>query len=241
MLDRALVQPDPAVFLGMSGTVMECAASATSLPGLFFALEEAGVMLRLDPDVDPTMAKAPTLGAWELDLLRSVEHVVRLGHVRSATHGSLVLDAGTVDLAADAVVVNCAADGLKNLPRVPIWGPDAITLQTIRAGFPCFGAALAGYVEATREDDAVKNALCPPSSYGNTLEDWAVMNVLGTRNAAAFGAKPDIASWASTTALNPARIPADHPGSLALDEALERLAKFGALGVARMASLAGLG
>jgi len=45
---------------------------------------------------------------------------------------------------------------------VPIWGSEAITLQPIRAGFPCFGAALAGYVEATRDDDHEKNRLCPP-------------------------------------------------------------------------------
>ena len=69
--------------------------------------------------------------------------------------------------------MNCAADGLKMPPLVPIWGPEAITLQPIRAGFPCFGAALAGYVEATRDDDGEKNRLCPPSSFGNTLTDWA--------------------------------------------------------------------
>lgn len=36
-------------------------------------------MLRIDPDVVPTMAKTPTLGTWELDLLRTIENVVRLG------------------------------------------------------------------------------------------------------------------------------------------------------------------
>lgn len=238
MLNRAVVQPDPAVFLGMAATVMQCASEAVSLPDLFLALESAGVMLRLDRAVEPTMAKTPTLATWELDLLRSVERVVRLGRIRSVERGHLHLDGGTVDVAADAVVVNCAADGLKNPARVPIWSSEAITLQPIRAGFPCFGAALAGYVEATRDDDAVKNALCAPSSYGNSLEEWAVMNVMGTLNAAAFSAEPDIASWASTVAINPARVPPHHPGSPALDAALDRLATFGAAGVARLAELA---
>ena len=241
MLNRAVVQPDPAVFFGMAGTVMQCAATATSLPGLFLALEDAGVMLRLDRSVEPTMAKTPTLATWELDLLRSVERVVRLGRIRSVEPGRVHLVGGEVAVAADAVVVNCAADGLKNAPRVPIWRSEAITLQPIRAGFPCFGAALAGYVEATRDDDAVKNALCPPSSYGNSLEEWAVMNVMGTLNAAAFSAEPDIASWASTVAINPARVPPHHPGSPALDAALERMATFGAPGLARLTELAGLG
>jgi hypothetical protein len=42
-------------------------------------LEDAGVMFRIDSEVTPTMAKTPTLGAWELELLRTVERVVRRG------------------------------------------------------------------------------------------------------------------------------------------------------------------
>ena len=38
-------------------------------------------MLRIDRSVTPTMAKAPTLGTWELELLRSIENVVRQGHI----------------------------------------------------------------------------------------------------------------------------------------------------------------
>ena len=48
-------------------------------------------MLRIDRTVTPTMAKSPTLGTWELDLLRSIENVVRLGHIRSVTRGRLEL------------------------------------------------------------------------------------------------------------------------------------------------------
>lgn len=240
MLDRAVVQPDPAVFLGMAASVMEAGASSDSLDDAFLRLEDAGVMMRLDPAVTPTMAKAPTLGRWELDLLRTVTDVVRHGRIVAVERGRLHLADRSVRIADDALVVNCAADGLKNPPRVPIWQPEAITLQPVRAGFPCFGAALTGYVEATRADDTAKNAVCAPSSYGNSLEQWAAMNVIGTRNAAAFGAEPDIAAWAASVALNPARVAPDHPGSTALDDARERLARWTGPGVARLARLAGL-
>ena len=36
------------------------------------------------------------------------------------------------------------------------------------------------------------------------------MNVRGARAAMAFGAEPDIAAWANTVAVNPARIPAGY-------------------------------
>src|SRR6478735_42585 len=184
MLNRAKIQPDPEIYLGMVADMLGACAGGASLDEVFLRLEDLGIMFRIDRSVTPTMAKAPTLGAWELDLLRTVEHVVRLGHVVSARPGCLELEHGTVDLPRDTVVVHCAADGLKHPPRVPIWGPDAITLQPVRAGFPCFGAAVTGYVEATRADDADKNGLCAPSSYGDTLVDWAQMNVLGFRNTA---------------------------------------------------------
>ena len=83
MLNRAVVQPDPVVALGLAADTMAAAAHAESLDDLFLRLEASGVMLRIDTDVVPTMAKTPTLGGVELDLLRTIEHVVRLGHIRT--------------------------------------------------------------------------------------------------------------------------------------------------------------
>lgn len=225
MLDRARVQPDPSIFFGLAADLMQSVAASTSLDDAFLRLEDAGVMLRIDRSVTPTMAKAPTLARWELDLLRTVEDVVRLGHIRSVSRGRLDLVDGSVRIADDAVVVHCAADGLKHPPLVPVWRPSDITLQPVRAGFPCFGAALIGYVEATRADDAEKNRLVGPSGYGNSLQQWASMNLVGTRNAQAFASEPDIKEWADGVALNPARVPAGHPGSAALDDARARLAE----------------
>jgi len=203
MLNRAMVQPDPAVFLGMAADIMQAAVAAASLEDLFFRLEDAGVMLRIDRSVTPTMAKTPTLAGWELEQLRTIDHVVRLGYVRRVEPGRITLEKGSVTIAKNAIVVHCAASGLKYPPLVPIWAHSAITLQPIRAGFPCFGAALAGYVEATREDDGEKNRLCPPTPLPNTPAEWANMNVLGTRAAMSFGSQPDIKAWADNVALNP--------------------------------------
>ena len=237
MLNRALIQPDPVIYLGMVGSMLDAAGSAASLDDLFLRLEDTGIMLRIDRTVTPTMAKSPTLATWELDLLRSIENVVRLGHIRSVTRGRLDLEDGAVSVADDALVVNCAADGLKNRPLVPVWQPSGITLQPVRAGFPCFGAALTGYVEATRTDDDTKNALCRPSPYANSLTLWARMNVVGFQNTAAFNSEPDIKDWANRVTLNPARVPPEHPGSAELDGVLERVAAHATPGLARLAEL----
>lgn len=238
MLHRAVVQPDPAVFTGLAADTMAAAAEARSLDELFLRLEAAGVMLRIDAGVMPTMARTPTLGRWELDLLRTVEAVVRLGHVRHVARGKMELDGGVVPLARDAIVVHCAASGLQHPPMVPIWGRDRIRLQTIRAGFPCFGAALAGYVEATRDDDRERNRLCPPNAYSNSLASWARMQVRGARAAAAFGAEPDIAAWANRCMLNPSRLDPGRRTEPAVQAAASRLADHASQGLARLVELA---
>ena len=239
MLNRAVIQPDPPIFVGMVADLMRAATEAASLDDLFFRLEDAGVMLRIDPSVPPTMAKAPTLATWELDLLRTVDDVVRHGHIQAVERGRITFAASSIAIPDHALVVHCAGDGLRQAPLVPVWGPEAITLQPIRAGFPCFGAALIGYVEATREDDAEKNRLCPPTPYGNSLADWARMTVMGARASSSFGAEPDIRAWADGVALNPVRTP---PGehSARLDDALERLQAHLGTGIDRLAELAGL-
>jgi hypothetical protein len=238
MLNRAVVQPDPIVFLSTAADIMEAAAAATSPEQVFFLLEEAGVMLRIDRSVTPTMAKVPTLAEWELDRLRTIERVIRLGHIRHVEPGRLVLTDGDAPIAQDAVVVHCAASGLRYRPLVPIWGRAAITVQPIQLGFACFGAALAGYVEATLDDDTLKNRLCPPTPFSNTPADWARQQVLGAR--ASFRSEAHIKNWAAGVSLNPARVPPELADSPALTAAQERFHHLVGPGMTRMTELAGM-
>jgi hypothetical protein len=232
MLNRAFVQPD------LAADTMEAAVGAASIDEVLLRLEAAGSMLRIDRAIVPTMAKAPTLAAWELDLLRTIDHVVRLGHIDHVTSTEIVMERGSVALPRDALVVHSAASGLANPPRVPIWSREQIRLQTIRAGFPCFNAALAGFVEATRDNDGERNRLCPPNLYGNSLAEWARMQVRGARASATFGTEPDIAAWANRCALNPSRIDEARADDPAVLGARARLAEA-APGLARLAELAG--
>jgi len=236
MINRAAVQPDPLVFLTTAAEIMEAAEAASSPEHLFLLMEDAGVMLRIDRSVTPTMAKIATLAHWELDDLRSIERVVRLGHIMQVEPGRLVLADGDVAIARDAVVVHCAAPGLRYPPLVPIWGPEAITLQPIRNTFACFGPALAGYVEATLDEDAEKNRICPPAPYSNTTADWARQQVLEAR--ASFASHPDVEDWADNVSLNPARVPPELVGSPAVTVAAQRFRQHVGPGLAMMAKLA---
>ena len=237
VLNRARVQPDPAIFLGMAADTMAAAAEASSPDDLFVRMEAAGIMLRIDREVTPTMAKTPTLAVWELELLRSVEDVVRRGHLRRVSRGRLSFADGDIRVPSDTVVVHCAASGLKYPGLVPIWRPGVITPQPVRVGFPCFGAALAGFVEATRDSDDEKNRVCRPSPYANTPADWAAMQVIGGDASLAMSKEDDIRRWANGTTLNPSRIPPERADDPAVIAAMQQLRAHIGAGRQRLSEL----
>jgi hypothetical protein len=199
-------------------------------------MEAAGVMLRIDPQVNPSMAKTPTLAQWELDRLRAIENVVRLGHVRHVEPGRLVCADGEAAIDRDALVVHCAAPGLRYQPLVPVWGSEAITLQSVATG-PIFGAALAGYVEATRENDAEKNRLCPPQPYPDTPADWPRTITQGAQGSQALATEPDVKRWSHATSLYRSRIPAERAGDPDVADAVARVEAVAEIGLARLAEL----
>ena len=240
MLNRAKIQPDPEIYLGMVADMLGACAEAASLDELFLRLEELGIMMRIDRSVDADDGEGADAGRVGAGAAahRRARRAPRPRHRRPARPPRARARLGRpAPRRGRGPLRGRTASSYP--PRLPVWQPDAITLQPIRAGFPCFGAALTGYVEATRADDADKNRLCAPSSYGNTLEDWARMNVLGFRNAAAFNAEPDIRDWAHRVALNPARVPPEHAGSAALDDALGRIGTAVGPALARLERLAG--
>jgi len=236
MFNRAAVQPDPVINLGMVADILEAACEANSPDDLFLRMEAADVMLRVDPRVTPSMAKTPTLAQWELDRLRTIENVVRLGYVRHVEPGRVVCMGGEAAIDRNALVVHCAASGLQYPPLVPVWGSEAITLQCVATG-PIFGAALAGYLEATREDDAEKNRLCPPQSLPNTPADWPRSIVLGARGSQALATEPDVKRWAHATSLYRSRIPAERARDPDVVKAIERVSAVTEIGMARLAEL----
>ena len=58
----------------------EAVIAADTLPDLFARLGHAGNLLQLDPDHTPTAYKCGTVTPAELDSLRKIETVIRLGH-----------------------------------------------------------------------------------------------------------------------------------------------------------------
>ena len=156
---------------GISLDVMS-AAEATDIDDLFDRLEESGRLVRIDPSARATMYRITMLSPSEIDALRQIEDVVRLGHVRRIEADRIVLEQGEIDAGPDVLHVDCTARGLNNAPPTPVFEGGRIVLQQVRQNSPTFNAALIAFVEANRDEDAERNRLCPPNPYPSSVDDW---------------------------------------------------------------------
>ena len=118
-------------------------------------------------------------------------NVVRLGHLRRVEPGRLVLD--------DGEVVDREGRRGRALrragPAVPAAGADLGCATRSRCsrsapGSPASARRWPASSEATFDDDAEKNRLCPPSPFSDTPADWCRMQVLGGRASMALSGQP---------------------------------------------------
>lgn len=178
-------------------------AAARSIDELFERLEEAGLMLRIDRNRTPTMFHYATLSTGELELLRTVTRVIRLGHVRGVAPEALELDGGRVAIAPGTVHVDCTASGVRyTRPHEPVFGDGRIVLQLLRAPLPTFSAALAAWVEAHGGDDATRNRLCTPVPFPRDLAGYARAMLGSLLNQAQWSQDPALRAWMRSTRLD---------------------------------------
>jgi NAD(P)-binding Rossmann-like domain len=186
LLNRQRVQPGLEFFedtVGAQATMMEIFATAGSLDEIFLRLEEAGVMLRIDPGQKPSMFHYATISSSEVDILRRITNVIRMGRVGAIDGNGITLDNGHVPIdASGALYIDCTASAVEPRPPVPIFQGDHITAQLVRAPQPAFSAALVAYVEANYEDDETKNRLCQTVPFPHTIEGYIPCNIANMMN-----------------------------------------------------------
>ena len=96
--------------------------------------------------------------------------------------------------------------------RPAVFSDGVITLQQIRACQPVFSAALTGYIEATRGDDARKNLICPANQHPDTAADWVPLIYTAQRAEMIWATDPDVSAWMQRSRLNGTRGIGDHQG-----------------------------
>ena len=175
LVNRLQTQPGAEFFddaIGGQANQMEAFAKATSTDDLFDRLEACDAMLRIDPTRKPSMFHFATISKGEVELLKTIKNVIRLGHVKSIEAGEMVLDQGRVALPAGTLCIDCTASAVEQRPAAPIFQGNRVLLQLVRVPLPTFSAALIAYVEAHYEDDATKNRLCGTVPFPDSLDSY---------------------------------------------------------------------
>ncbi len=205
LLDRATMQPGPLFADGLKASFtaqLRAIRDATSVVDLFARLDDAGLLLRIDPAVRPTMYRCATVTRLELEQLRRIGDVVRMGHLLRVETDRMVLDGGTVASHGDALYIDCTADGAEKRPATPIFDAGQITLQSVRGCQQIFSAALIAHVEAAYRDDQVKNELCVPLPHPDTDSDWLRLALADYANQLRWLDDPDLTAWMSAARLD---------------------------------------
>lgn len=222
--DRRHWQPLEQVGAIMEGIALdvEAAAQADTVDDLFERLEASGRLSRIDPSWPATMYRGTMLSAHELDCLRQIEGVVRLGRVQRIEADRIVLERGETETSTDVLHVDCTALGLSAAPAAPVFGPGRIVLQQVRYLSPCFNAALTAFVETHRDNDTDKNRLCPPHPYPSHPQDWPRMMSRAWHTERQWLNEPDLSGWIAGIRLNLLRALPDHATEPSVQAALTR-------------------
>ncbi len=241
--DRAHFQPLEQVRAIMAGISLDAqaGAEASDIDDLFQRLEDSGRLFRLDPSSRATMYRGTMLSTRELDALRQIENVVRLGRVRRIDADRIILEQGEVPTGPDVLHVDCTALGLRDAPGTPIFQPGRIVLQQVRHNSPTFNAALVGFVEAHREDDAEKNRLCPPNPYASSIYDWPRMVSRTWRTEQRWAREPELVAWLMDSRLNLLRALPEHAAEEPVQVALKRFVTHVGPAIERMRQFDGSG
>lgn len=204
LLNRNVTQPGIEFFdqtIGGQAALMEALAGSGNADELFARLERDGVMLRIDPNSSPRMFHYATISTGEVELLRTIKHVVRMGRVQSIDATGMTLDEGGYPVSG-AIYIDCTATAVERRPIVPQFQDGLITLQMIRVPQPAFSAALTAFIEANFDDDDEKNALGRPVPLPDDIKQYPAANLTNMMNQMAWMQNDKVREWVTASRLD---------------------------------------
>jgi hypothetical protein len=197
--NRATVQPGVVLrtFTSMVGSV----ADATDSDEVFLRLEREGIVFRIDTATLPSKWRCATIDERELDALRRVEDVVRLGRVKHLRTDEIQLESGTVGAVANSLFVDCSANGLGRFEARPLFTDGRITLQSAVMCQQTFSAALIAHLELLNISDEKRNRLCTAVPHPETKHDLPSSLLVSVQNM--LNLQTQMPSWLRRSRLNP--------------------------------------
>jgi hypothetical protein len=201
-LNRAWFQAGRAKTLAGTVEMLEGMAVERSVDEVYERMEQAGVVLRTDVAVVPTMMRGATISEREIEQLRRVRDVVRMGYVERVEHDRILLTGGEVPTTPGSLHVHCAAPGLGARPTVPVFGDGTVVPQLVTRLSVTLSGALQGYLESTDRSTEEKNRLCRPTGMPSTPFDYLRAILAGIETEMTWFDAPDLQAFLDGSRLN---------------------------------------
>ncbi len=198
LLDRENTQPGIEFFhstMEAQAGQFEAIVNSTSIEDMFDRLEACGYFLRIDKNVRPKMFHGATISRAEVEALRRVKNIIRMGRVQRITGTEIILDEGTLPTTSNIVHVDCSARAVENEEIVPVFQGNKIIPQMVRSYQPVFSAALIAHVEAAYNDEAEKNRLCGVVPLPNHDTDYIKFTSAFMMNQYNWGQDKALSKW----------------------------------------------
>jgi len=208
LINRAGTQPGPAFFHSVMGGVaaqFEASAEAGDVRELFARLEKAGVMLRLDSGVEPSMFHYATISEGEIAQLRRIPDMIRQGRVRQIEPEAIVMESGArIPASPETLYIDCTATAVdfEAKPR-PVFDGGRITLQSLFSPLVTLSASIIGYVEAHYDDEMRKNSLCEANVLADTPTEWMSSFAGNLARQHIWAQEPALNEWIAGNRLSP--------------------------------------
>lgn len=198
LLDRENTQPSIEFFhstMEAQAAQFESIVAADSIEDMFDRLEACGYFLRIDTDVRPKMFHGATISKAELQALRRIRNIIRLGRVTAIEADRIVLEEGEIPTGPGQLHVDCSARAISNEEMKPIFQGDLITPQMVRSYQPVFSAAFIGHIEARFDNDEEKNRLCGVVPLPNHDTDYLRFTAAFMLNQYNWGQDDELRDW----------------------------------------------
>lgn len=205
MINRETTQPGAdhfAATFGAQAAQFEAMAAATDEEDLLERLEAAGVLIRLDRTVRPSMFHGATISPAEAAALSSVRDVVRRGHVRRVGRETLELTEGDIATPPGMLHIDCSACAVTKRPPAKVFDGDRITLQMVRIFQPTFSASLIAYIDLHEDGERAKNRLCQAVPLPDRATDWLKVNAATMLNQFNWSQNKALRAWMTENRLD---------------------------------------
>ena len=198
LLDRRNAQPADEFFahtIGAQAAQFEAIAAADSIEDMFDRLEDAGYFVRIDKSVRPKMFHGATVSQLELEQLRRIKNIIRMGRVQHIKKDKIILDEGVLETSPDHIHVDCSARAISNDEMKPIFQGDLITPQMVRSYQPVFSAAFIAHVDGAYDTEEEKNRLCGVVPLPNHDTDYIRFTAAFMMNQYNWSQDKDLRQW----------------------------------------------